>query len=125
MTGSPPPAHERLRVFVRGLAIEAEIGLYPHERGARQPLVIDIVLDLAPAPVGRIGQTVDYDSLAAAARAVAAEGHMDLVEAFAQRLAAACLADPRAERCRVRVEKPRAVPDAAAAGVEVVLSRSR
>ena len=32
---------EALRVFVRGLVIEAQIGVYDHEHGRGQPLVID------------------------------------------------------------------------------------
>lgn len=121
--GEGEPVQERLSVFVRELSVEAAIGLYPHEHAGPQPLLVDIELELTPAPVRRIGQTVDYDSLVAKAREMAS-GHIDLVETFAQRLAAACLDDPRAVRCRVRVEKPRAVQGAAAAGVEAVVSRS-
>ncbi len=123
MSADAGPPAESLRVFVRGLTLQAEIGLYPHERGEPQPLVVDIELDLAPAAVRRLADTVDYDTLAGLARDLAGRGHIELVETFAQRLAAACLADPRAICCRVRVEKPRAVADAAAAGVEVVLTR--
>jgi len=47
------------------------------------------------------------------------------VETFAERLARACLADPRVTQARVRVEKPLALaPDAVGAGVEVVLVRA-
>ena len=115
---APPAA---LKVFVRGLTIEAEIGLHPHERGRRQPLVIDVELDLAPAAVGGIRDTVNYERLAERARALAAEGHMELVETFAERLARGCLAEARVVRARVRVEKPQAIAGAAAAGVEVVI----
>ncbi len=113
-----------LTVFMRGLAIEAEIGVYPHERGRPQPLVIDVELALAPRMVAHLDDTLNYESLAAAARTLAREGHVDLVETYAQRLAAACLADPRVLRARVRVEKPEALPGAQAAGVEVVATRS-
>ena len=113
---------QTLRVFVRGLAIEAEIGLHPHERGAAQPLVIDLELTLAAGEVRRIGDTVDYDRLVARTRDLAGRGHIDLVETFAQDLAAACLEEPRARAVRVRIEKPQAV-SGAFAGVEVVASK--
>jgi dihydroneopterin aldolase len=113
-----------LTVFVRGLRIEAEVGLYAHEMGRRQPLIVDIALDLAPGEIRRLRDTVDYDRVVGAAKAIAAEGHVDLVETYALRLAEACLAEPRVVRARVRVEKPDAVPDAQAAGVEITLSKA-
>ena len=118
---------EALKVFVRGLEVQAEIGVHPHERGRAQPLVVDIELELAPlpanGPVVGIADTVNYEALAAKARALAQGGHIDLVETFAHRLATACLASARVRRARVRVDKPQAIQDAAAAGVEIVLSR--
>lgn len=109
---------------MRGLALEAEIGVYRHERGRPQPLVIDVEAELAPRYVGTLGDTLNYEKLANAARAIAAEGHIDLVETYAERLAAACLNDPQVTRVRVRVEKPQALPGAAAAGVEIVAERA-
>ena len=40
---------EGLTVFVRGLEIQAGIGVYDHEHGRLQPLIIDVTLELAPA----------------------------------------------------------------------------
>jgi len=113
------------KVFVRGLAIEAEIGVHAHEYGQRQPLVVDVELDVAAIGAERLAQTVNYERIVRDARAVADEGHIELVEMFAERLAQLCLADPRVTRARVRVEKPMALaPDAAAAGVEVTAVRA-
>ncbi|MFN3669333.1 MAG: dihydroneopterin aldolase [Brevundimonas sp.] len=117
------PRREGLTVFVRGLAIEAGIGVHDHELERLQTLVIDVTLDLAPAPVERLGDTVNYETVAEAARAITAEGHVGLVETFAERLARACLNDARVRRCAVRIEKPGALAGAAAAGCEVVLAR--
>ena len=123
---SPPAIGiETLKVFVRAARIEAEIGVYPHEHGRRQPLIIDVELDIAPQPVAHITGTVNYESVVAKAEALAAGGHFKLVEAFAERLARACLEDPLVLRAKVRVEKPEALaPVAAAAGVEIVLVRA-
>src|SRR5579859_2819406 len=88
------------KVFVRGLTVDAEIGVYAHERGRRQPLIVDVELDVAPG------------------------GWRTIVETFAWRLARACLAEPCALRVRVRVEKPHALaPQAQAAGVEIIVER--
>ncbi|WP_174299805.1 dihydroneopterin aldolase [Caulobacter sp. S45] len=113
-----------LSVFVEGLTLEAEIGLYDHERGRTQPLSVDIELTLTPAVAHGIHGTVNYETLAAKARALAACGHVELVETFAEQLAADCLDHPRAVRVRIRVRKPEAIGGAQAAGVELTASRS-
>lgn len=117
------PRHAGLTVFVRGLIVEAGIGVHDHEQGRLQTLIIDVTLDLAPAPVERLADTINYETVAEAARAIVAEGHVGLVETFAERLATACLEDQRVRRCAVRIEKPGALDGAAAAGCEVVLAR--
>lgn len=131
MTVSPLPVAsnrpirlEAARIFVRALSVEAHIGVYDHEHGRSQPLVIDVELDAYLAEPEGLSQTVNYETVATAAKALAAAGHVLLVETFAWRLARQLLDDPRISRVRVRVEKPQALaPDAQAAGVEVVLVR--
>lgn len=117
------PVHEGLTVFVRGLRLEAGIGVYDHEQGRLQELVIDVSLELAPAPVERLGDTINYEAVANAARAIIAGGHVGLVETFAERLALAMLEDARVRRATVRVEKPGALGGQAVPGCEVVLAR--
>jgi dihydroneopterin aldolase len=113
-----------LKVFVKRLRVDAEIGVYAHEKGRAQPLVVDVELELGEQRVDRFADTVNYETVAAQARALAGAGHVDLVEEYADRLARACLDDPRVRGVRVRVEKPEAIPGAEAAGCEVALSRA-
>lgn len=122
-TAGGAPRREGLTVFVRGLTVEAGIGVHDHELGRLQTLVIDVTLDLTPAPVERLADTVNYETVARGALGIVAEGHVGLVETFAERLALACLEDGRVRRCAVRIEKPGALAGAAAAGCEVVLAR--
>lgn len=114
---------EGLTVFVRGLEVQAGIGIYDHEHGRLQSLVIDVTLELKPAPVESLSDTINYEDVARAAHDIVGGGHIGLVEKFAERLAAACLTDPRVLRVSVRVEKPSALESARAAGCEVVLAR--
>ncbi|HEY5107449.1 MAG TPA: dihydroneopterin aldolase [Caulobacteraceae bacterium] len=112
------------KIFVRGLEIDAQIGVYAHEQARTQPLIVDVELDVAATGWRHLADTVNYEAIAAHAKAIAAVGHIGLVESFAHRLAQACLAEPRVTRARVRVEKPMALaPDAAAAGVEIIAVR--
>ena len=124
---APAPVEvSRLHVFVRELRIDAEIGVHQHEYGRKQPLMIDVELEIEPGPIEHISDTLNYVKVVACAQAIADAGHVMLIETFAERLARACLQDDnRVLQARVRVEKPEALaPNAAAAGVEVVLTRS-
>jgi dihydroneopterin aldolase len=125
-----PDAERRLRlVFVRGLSVEARLGVHPHEKARPQRVILSVELavedEAAPHGIGRddLRRVVDYERTVRTARAVAAAGHTLLVETLAERIAEAELADPRVQRVRVTVEKPDAFPDVASVGV--VIERTR
>ncbi|MBB5693239.1 dihydroneopterin aldolase [Muricoccus pecuniae] len=126
MTSYIPDAARGLRrVFVRDLTVQARLGVYPREEAAPQRVVIGIELlvedDAAPAGVGadRLERVVDYAVVADRARAVATGGHTRLAETLAERIALACLEDPRVRASRVTVEKPDILPGVGAVGVSV------
>jgi dihydroneopterin aldolase len=111
------------QVFVEGLRVSAQIGINSHEKGRRQDLVVDVELEVEGETWRSIRRTVNYERILAHARAVAEEGHIDLVETFAWKLATACLAEPGAVRVRVRVEKPEALAPHASAGIQITATR--
>lgn len=112
------------KVFVTGLKVQAEIGVYRHEIGRLQPLIVDVELDVPTDASDRLADTLNYEAILKAAQDIAADGHIALVETFAHRLAQRCLADPRVARARIRVEKPLALaPHAVGAGVEITVAR--
>ena len=116
-------------VFLRDLVLSASIGIYPHEHAAPQRVRINVDLGveddgaraLSRARVGRdeLSRVVDYEKVAAAVRGIVAAGHVRLVETLAERIAEACLADPRVHLARIRVEKLDIFADATSAGVEI------
>jgi dihydroneopterin aldolase len=111
-------------LFVRGLRIEAEIGVHDHERGCRQILLIDVDLQISPVLGPALTDTLDYSVVLLEAETIASGGHIMLVETFADRLGRALLCFPQVVRATVRVAKPAALtPAADAAGVEVVMIR--
>lgn len=120
---SVEPRRLGLTVLVRGLEVQAAIGVHAHEHGRLQPLVVDVELDLGAGPINRLSDTLDYEGVARIARELAGGEHIALVETFAERVALACLVDPRVHAVKVRVEKPGAIPGATAAGCEVAYSR--
>lgn len=125
MNFAPDAARGLRLVFVRGLSLQARLGVYPHEKAAPQRVVVGVELavqdDAAPSGIGadELRRVVDYERVVKAARATAAAGHTLLVETLAERIAEAALSDPRVLRARVMVEKPDAFPDAASVGVMI------
>lgn len=123
--GIEPLAPGIRRVFIRDLVLPGRIGIYRHEQSGPQRIRINLDLeveDRAPE-ADEIDHVVSYEPLVQAAREILAAGHIALLETLAERLAAACLSDPRVRLARVRVEKPDAFPDAEAVGIEIERAR--
>ena len=115
------------RIFVRGLRVEAFIGVHPHEYERRQPIIIDVELDMSGMALpkdDRLHETVDYSVIADKARKIALENHVQLVETLADKIGNWALsADPRVMAAAVRISKPKALDMADEAGVEVIKRR--
>jgi dihydroneopterin aldolase len=112
-------------VFIRDLELLANIGIYGRERGALQPVRINVdlaVQDLA-AIEDRLDSVVDYGEITGKIRALIDRGHINLAETLAERIATVCFEDARVKTARVRVEKLHALPGAASAGVEIERER--
>lgn len=112
----------RRKIFVRGLMLDAFIGVYDSEQGVAQPLKIDLQVEVVE-PSNPIGDSLEdvvcYNRLTQGIKAIIAEGHIKLVETLAERVAELALSHPMAIAVTVRIEKPNAISEAAAAGVEI------
>ena len=107
-------------VFLRDMLLDARVGIYAHEQAAQRIRVnVDLGVDEVGGDADALSRVVDYERVANTVRRLVAEGHVKLVETLAERIAHACLADPRVRLARIRVEKLDVFPDAASAGVEV------
>jgi 7,8-dihydroneopterin aldolase/epimerase/oxygenase len=125
-TRNPPAAaHEAgYTVTVRGLVLMCSIGIRARERAREQRVRVSVDLLAAdPFPGEDRRRVINYEKVVAAIREIARSGHIDLCEGFAERVCAACLADPRVERVRVWIEKLDVFPDAE--GVGAMLERTR
>lgn len=109
-------------IFVEGLKLDAFIGLNDHEIGRTQPLVIDATLELSTRPILSLKDSVNYERVVECAKALIAQGHVGLVETFAEELAKRLLGLGAIASVEVTVKKPEALADAEAAGCSVYLA---
>ncbi|HAC56860.1 dihydroneopterin aldolase [Parvibaculum sp.] len=113
-------------VFVRDLLLDAHIGVYKHEKGGTQPIRVNVDLTVAEAVHGdSLDNVVCYKSVVDRIKEIVAEGHLNLVETLAERIAGSCLEDERVRVARVRVEKLAAIAEAVSVGVEIERVRNR
>lgn len=111
------------RIFLRDLRLPCTIGVNEWEREVRQIVAIDIDMDLDLTEAGRrddLALTIDYKRVRDRVETIVTESRFFLVEALAERIAAACLEGRNVERVRVRVEKPGALRGTRTVGVEIV-----
>ena len=122
----PAPEDERYTVVVRNLVLMASIGIRRAEHGRKQRVRVSVELTATPE-AGFSGddrrRVINYEKIVAAIREIAASGHIDLCEGFAERVSEACFTDPRIGRVRVEVEKLDVFPDSESVGA--ILERSR
>ena len=110
------------RVFVHGLKLDAMIGVYSYEKRGAQPVIIDVdvdVIDPADLTSDSAGDVFCYNRLCQNIRTIISSGHILLVETLAEKIAAWCLDHPMVSGVRVRVNKPNAIAEAQAVGVEI------
>jgi dihydroneopterin aldolase len=118
-------AQARDRVFVHDLVLDVEIGVYTHEKGVTQRVRFSVDVDVLPATIAlddNIARAFDYDTIIHGIKDIIAEGHINLVETLAERIAEHCLAHPRASSVHVTIEKLDKEPGAL--GVEIVRAKA-
>jgi len=109
------------RIFIRDLTLMANIGIYPQEHLAPQPVLmsIDAWVEDLPVAVDHIDQVLSYELLRDAAHRVVRAGHIQLVETLVNQIADWVMMDSRIRRLRIKAEKTTIFSDAAGAGVEI------
>jgi len=114
-------------VFVRDYETLAYIGVFAHEKGARQPVRINVDLAvIEEADHGdNINNVVCYNEVVKRIDEIIDNGHIHLVETMAEKIAELELASPLVASVKVCVEKLAAVKGAASVGVEIERKKDR
>ena len=109
-------------MFLRGLTVQARIGIHDFEQRAPQRLIIDIdvYVDLqSHTPQSDdIAEVVDYDFLRNLVHSRVAQGHIMLQETLCDDLLSEILRHPSVRAAQVSTRKPDVYPDCDAIGVQ-------
>ncbi len=111
------PLRSHVRVVLRDVQTEAQVGLHEWERHPERPTRLLVNVDML-APHDAAAGFIDYDRVRAAIRAWPARPHTELLETLAEELVSVCFEDSRVQACRVSVMKPDVFNEVAAVGVE-------
>jgi dihydroneopterin aldolase len=96
------------KIGVRGLVREIEIGAFEEEKGRTQRVRFTVEVSIFPSPRPQnddLHEAVSYDYVVDAITKVTSQGHIHLLETLAERIAEECLADRRAAKVHLLVEK--------------------
>ena len=114
----------RDRISLRDHTVEVEIGAFHAERGVRQRVRFNVVVEVQPLPMDiedDVDRILSYDRVTEAIGHELAAERVNLLETLAERIAERILLEPQAMRTFVRIEKLDRGPGAL--GVEIVRSR--
>jgi dihydroneopterin aldolase len=136
MTSPDPPSHlpplwdparDHIRVVLKDVAVEVQVGLHPWERHPERPtrLLVTVEMFAHLSGSGGAGGVIDYDRVRSALKAWPSRPHTELLETLAEELVQLCFADPEVEACRVILMKPDIFNEAAGAGIEIYRLRPR
>ncbi|MBA3910922.1 MAG: diguanylate cyclase [Rhodobacter sp.] len=115
----------RDRISLRDHVVEADIGAFQQERGHKQRLRFNVVVEVRPVvePLeDDVDRILSYDRITESIAAELAAERLNLLETLAERVADRILGEPAAMRVFLRIEKLDVGPYAL--GVEIVRSRA-
>ena len=118
-------ADPRDRISLRDHVVDVDIGAFQQERGHRQRVMFNVVVEVRPAPQpldDDVDRILSYDRITESIAAELAAERLNLLETLAARVAERILAEPQAMRVFVRIEKLDIGPYKL--GVEIVRSRA-
>ena len=123
MTDKHKPASAREigdTIFVSDFVVDCNVGVYAEEQGVTQKVAFTVEARLAPQVHSAKDEMVEVPSYADVIDyivSLARGGHINLVETFAERIAANCLKDKRITAVRVKLQKLERGP---LRGVEII-----
>tara|TARA_X000000368_G_scaffold377593_1_gene331365 strand:- start:53 stop:484 length:432 start_codon:yes stop_codon:yes gene_type:complete len=114
-------------IFLNDFLIQANIGVYKHEKEITQPLRINIIAKVRnPKNINdnNLHSVVCYNQISKKIKKIIKSGHTILLEKLAEKIFLECFKNKRIETMKIRLEKLDAIQDAESAGIEIERSRA-
>jgi len=114
-------------IFLNDFMIDANIGVYKHEKIKSQPLRINIIAKVKnPKKINddKLHSVVCYNQIPKKIKKIIKSGHTILLEKLAEKIFQECFKNKRIQTMKIRLEKLDAIQEAESAGIEVERSRS-
>tara|TARA_B100000401_G_scaffold395415_1_gene304329 strand:- start:143 stop:571 length:429 start_codon:yes stop_codon:yes gene_type:complete len=114
-------------IFLNDFMIDANIGVYKHEKIKSQPLRINIIAKVKnPKKINddKLYSVVCYNQISKKIKKIINSGHTILLEKLAEKIFQECFKNKRIQTMKIRLEKLDAIQEAESAGIEVERSRS-
>lgn len=110
-------------VFVEDLSVEMSIGIYEHEKSAKQHVLVSAEAQTKPNTAhgsDDIADALSYEDMVNVIVHLAGARHYELVESFAEDIASAILLQSAVEVLKVTVKKPDIFKDARSVGITIL-----
>ena len=111
------------KVFIRGLKVDAVIGVFDWEKQVQQPLIFDLEMawDITQAAqTDELKYALNYAAVSERVIEFVTGHQFELLETLLEKLAALLIAEFQIPEIQIRVEKLAVVPEAQAVGLEIV-----
>ncbi len=110
------------KVFIRGLTVEAIIGVFEWEKQVQQPLIFDLEMDwdiTQAAETDDLQYALNYAAVTDRVIEFVQANQYDLLERLLVQLAETLRQEFSIPKIKIRVEKPAVAPHAQAVGLEI------
>mgnify|MGYP001170390029 FL=1 len=113
------------QIFIEDLKCYAKIGIFDWERETKQPLIINITLDIKKFDYisDDINDTVNYKSLIHKINELIEDSEYQLIETLGVEIAKLCLKEKKVINASIKIDKPGALK--LSKNVGVIISRSK
>lgn len=115
------------KVIIRDLELDMYIGIYDHEKENKQRVIVNLDIEVKKQDykdVDDYSMVFCYETIINEIQDLAAQGHINLVETFAQKITELCLAKSLTKSVRVNVQKPDIIDKTTGVGFEALVHKS-
>lgn len=112
-------------IFIEGMLVDANVGIFPRERSASQPLEINMTFGVPDAAAVRddIADTIGYDQVVDRIREVLAQRQFNLLETLGEFVVQLMFEEFNAPWVRVSIAKPGVMKNVRRVGVFIERGR--